>query len=66
MSDNGPQYNSAMFTEFAKEWHFQHITSSPRYPQSDGFIERQVQTVKNTMKKVVEDQLDTKRRSYKK
>ena len=28
-SDNGPQYASAAFTEFTKEWEFQHTTSSP-------------------------------------
>ncbi|XP_011669698.1 uncharacterized protein K02A2.6-like [Strongylocentrotus purpuratus] len=57
MSDNGPQYNSAIFVEFARDWNFQHITSSPRYPQSNGFIERQVQTVKNTMKKAKRDNI---------
>lgn len=58
MSDNGPQYNSAMFVEFAKDWNFQHVTSSPRYPQSNGYIERQVQTVKNTMTKAKKDNMD--------
>eukprot|EP00057_Strongylocentrotus_purpuratus_P007993 XP_011662467.1 PREDICTED: uncharacterized protein K02A2.6-like [Strongylocentrotus purpuratus] len=57
MSDNGPQYNSAIFVEFARDWNFQHVTSSPRYPQSNGFIERQVQTVKNTMKKAKRDNI---------
>lgn len=36
---------------FHKERGFQHITSSPRYPQSNGFIGRQVQTVKHTLDK---------------
>ena len=57
MSDNGPQYNSAIFVEFARDWNFQHVTSSPRYPQSNGFIERQVQTAKNTMKKAKRDNI---------
>ena len=32
ISDNGPQYASAEFAKFASDWHFQHITSSPRNP----------------------------------
>ena len=31
-SDNGPQYASAEFTNFTKEWGFRHTTSSPRFP----------------------------------
>ncbi|UYV60281.1 K02A2.6-like [Cordylochernes scorpioides] len=37
-SDNGPQFGS-LFKEFANEYGFTHVTSSPRYPQSNGFIE---------------------------
>jgi hypothetical protein len=51
ISDNGSQYSCRQFKQFATEWNFKHITSSPRYAQSNGFIERQVQTVKATMKK---------------
>lgn len=51
MSDNGPQYSSSQFKSFADEWNFTHVTSSPRYPQSNGFIERQVRTIKMTIMK---------------
>ena len=51
MSDNGPQYSSHEFKEFVKSWDFKHITSSPHYPQSNGFIERMVGVVKNILKK---------------
>jgi len=49
-SDQGPQFTSKIFQDFSKEWGFQHITSSPRYPQSNGKIEA---TVKS-MKKLIE------------
>ncbi|UYV61774.1 hypothetical protein LAZ67_1006453 [Cordylochernes scorpioides] len=37
-SDNGPQFGLE-FKRFEKEYGFHHITSSPRFPQSSGFIE---------------------------
>ena len=50
-SDNGPQYSSPEFAKFASSWGFQHVTSSPHYPQSNGFIERHVQTIKTIIQK---------------
>ena len=51
MSDNGPQYSCEAFSEFSKEYKFQHVTSSPGYPQSNGEAERAVKTVKTLLKK---------------
>ena len=51
ISDNGPQFSSIAFQEFAKSWNFKHITSSPRYPRSNGLAERTVQTIKYMLKK---------------
>ena len=39
-TDNGPQFSAACFSQFSKSWEFHHNTSSPHYPQSNGFIER--------------------------
>ena len=51
MSDNGPPFLSNEFAAFASQYGFDHITSSPRYQQSNDFIERMVQTVKQSMTK---------------
>ena len=45
-SNNGPQFSSAEFRSFATQWRFEHITASPRYPQSNGKVENAVKTVK--------------------
>ena len=50
-SNNSPQYDSAEFANFAKDWEFKHVTSSPLYAQSNGEVERAVQTVKNLLQK---------------
>lgn len=38
VSDNGPQYPSAEFVKFAKDWEFEHITSSPLYPNQTDWL----------------------------
>ena len=51
VSDNGPQYSSEIFSKFAKAYGFIHITSSPKYPQSNGEVKRAVRTIKSLLKK---------------
>ena len=51
ISDNGPQFKSADFMKFSLSYGFRHQTSSPRYPQANGEIERSVKTVKSLLKK---------------
>jgi hypothetical protein len=53
-SDGGPQFTSSQFVRFRKEWDFQHTRSSPHYPQSNGQVERTVQTVKRALRKALE------------
>ncbi|XP_032235420.2 uncharacterized protein K02A2.6 [Nematostella vectensis] len=51
ISDNRPQYACKEFADFAKDYEFLHTTSSPTYAQSNGQIERTIQTVKNILEK---------------
>ena len=48
-SDNGPQYVSAQFADFCISWGISHETSSLHYPQSNGFSEACVKSIKHTL-----------------
>lgn len=58
ISDNGPHFSSEKYKLFTECWSIKHVTSSPHYPQSNGFIERQIQTVKMTLKKALDGKTD--------
>ena len=51
MSDNGPPFNGKEFSSYLTGLGIRHTTSSPNYPRSNGFIERQIQTVKRLIEK---------------
>ena len=54
-SDNGPCYSSREFHNFLSFYQVNHITSSPHYPQSNGFTEALVGITKKLMEKSVKE-----------
>ena len=57
-TDNGPQFTAFSFADFCKERNVRHITSSPHYPQLNGFIESMVKIIKRTLRKAYKDNMD--------
>ncbi|UYV69370.1 K02A2.6-like, partial [Cordylochernes scorpioides] len=52
VSDNGTQFGAAReFADFARQYGFTHVTSSPRFPQSNGMAEAGVKIAKLILKK---------------
>lgn len=58
VTDNGPQYVSAEYAEFAKSWEFSHVTSSPYHSQGNGKAEAAVKITKMLLKKAKADKKD--------
>ena len=54
-SDNRPCYSSREFHNFLSFYQVDHITSSPHYPQSNGFPEALVGITKKLMEKTVKE-----------
>ncbi|XP_032230859.1 uncharacterized protein K02A2.6-like [Nematostella vectensis] len=52
------QYTSSIFGDFSKTYGFEHTSTSPYHSHANGFIERNVQTVKNVLQKCKESNSD--------
>ena len=48
-TNNGPPFVSNELTQFLQYNHIDHITSSPHFPRSNGFIEGKVKTLKTAL-----------------
>ena len=51
ITDNAQIFSSYEFNIFATDYDFVHITSSPKYPKSNGEVERAIKTLKELLKK---------------
>ena len=49
VSDSGPQFSSQDFCSFSKDYGFNHVTSSPNYPQANREAEWAVCSLKMTI-----------------
>ena len=58
VTDNGLQFSSEAFKDFAHHYGFQHFTSSPHYLQSNDRVEKAVQTIKSLIKNANDDNED--------
>ncbi len=54
VSDNGPQFSSREFRDFAEHYEFEYDPSSPLHAQSNGRAEKGVQIVKQLLRKAFE------------
>ena len=57
IADNMP-FNSVKFKDFAGKWEIEVVTSTPHYPKSNGLVERNVQIVKQSLRKADESKQD--------
>lgn len=58
VSDNGQPLASSDFQEFANLYHFEHVRSSPGYPQSNGKVQNAVKIAKKLMRKAFDCKYD--------
>ena len=58
ITENGLQFRVQAYEDFAKQWGFHHVTSSPYHSQSNGKVESAVKIAKGMLKKVTKDNKD--------
>ena len=58
VSDNVPQFTAHEYKKFSKQWKFELITTSPRYPKGNGKVENAVGAAKRLMKKAKKNSSD--------
>ncbi len=58
MTDNEPPYSGQPFKWFVDALGIKHVTSSPHYAQSNGFIEKRVRNLKPIVKKALRNGSD--------
>ena len=51
ITDSIPEFTSHHFKKFTKSWDFKHQTVSPHNHQSNGLVDRSIQTVKQALKR---------------
>ena len=58
ISDNGPQFSSQEFYDFAVEWDFEHCPSAPTHSNANGKVESGVKAAKSMLKKCKKSNCD--------
>ena len=58
LSEDGRNYVSQEFEQFAKDWEFEHVTCSPHHHKSNGRAEAAVKIMKNILKKSIKSNTD--------
>ena len=59
ISDNGPQFTSEVFDNFASKYEFVHKTSFPYHQQANGKAENAVKMAKQILEKAKKDNQDS-------
>ncbi len=58
ISDNGPQFASQEFHDFAVQWDFEHCPSAPTHSNANGKVESGVKAAKSMLKKCKKNNTD--------